>query len=158
MRARLTRGFTLVEMLIVVVILGIIAAIVVPTFSNAATESSQSAFVNSLMTFAKAAYYYEAKTGKFPPDGGSGNCPAELEPYLDENKWNQATPIGGVWDSELNSFGFTSALGVHFWGGGVVHPGDAYMQAVDALCDDGELDTGAFRKIAHDRYYLIIQP
>jgi hypothetical protein len=49
-------------------------------------------------------------------------------------------------------------LGVHFWGGGVVHPGDAYMQEVDALCDDGELTTGSFRKIANDRYYLIIQP
>ena len=158
MYARQTQGFTLVEILIAVVILGILAAIVIPTFTDASTEARQNAFVNCLDTFAKAAYYYEVKTGTFPPDGGSGNCPAELEPYLDEDKWNQPTPIGGVWDSELNSFGYTSSLGVHFWGGGVVHPGDTYMQEVDALCDDGELTTGAFRKIAADRYYLIINP
>ena len=39
-------GFTLVEILIVVVILGILAAIVIPQFTNASTEAK----VNSLMS------------------------------------------------------------------------------------------------------------
>lgn len=40
-RKTLAKGFTLVEILIVVVILGILAAIVVPQFTNAANEARQ---------------------------------------------------------------------------------------------------------------------
>ena len=41
-------GFTLVEILIVVVILGILAAIVIPQFTNASTEARESALVSDL--------------------------------------------------------------------------------------------------------------
>lgn len=41
MRTTVAKGFTLVEILIVVVILGILAAIVVPQFTNAANDARQ---------------------------------------------------------------------------------------------------------------------
>jgi len=45
---RVEKGFTLVEILIVVVILGILAAIVIPQFTSASTEASESALVSDL--------------------------------------------------------------------------------------------------------------
>jgi len=42
------KGFTLVEILIVVVILGILAAIVIPQFTSASTEARESALVSDI--------------------------------------------------------------------------------------------------------------
>jgi len=42
------KGFTLVEILIVVVILGILAAIVIPQFTSASTEAKEAALVSNL--------------------------------------------------------------------------------------------------------------
>ncbi|MBW8041081.1 MAG: prepilin-type N-terminal cleavage/methylation domain-containing protein [Planctomycetes bacterium] len=45
---RVEKGFTLVEILIVVVILGILAAIVIPQFTSASTEARESALKSDL--------------------------------------------------------------------------------------------------------------
>lgn len=50
MRTRRPNGFTLVEILIVVVILGILAAIVVPQFTNASNEAVKGALQSQLQT------------------------------------------------------------------------------------------------------------
>ncbi|HEV7300382.1 MAG TPA: prepilin-type N-terminal cleavage/methylation domain-containing protein [Tepidisphaeraceae bacterium] len=47
-RIRRSRAFTLVEILIVVIILGILAAIVVPQFTNAATDARKVTMANQL--------------------------------------------------------------------------------------------------------------
>ena len=45
---RIEKGFTLVEILIVVVILGILAAIVIPQFTGASTEAKESSLMSDL--------------------------------------------------------------------------------------------------------------
>ena len=47
---RVRHGFTLIEILIVVVILGILAAIVIPQFTDAAAEASRSNLQSQLQT------------------------------------------------------------------------------------------------------------
>jgi general secretion pathway protein G len=152
-----TSGFTLVEILIVVTLLGVLASIVVPSFRSASDEAQHTTFVTNVKTFAEAAMLYREKTGQHLEDSGSGDCPTGWEPYIDERAWTSDTPIGGVWDFEQNSYGIVSAFGVHFMAGHGAQKDDAFMVEIDKLMDDGDLATGVFRKIDNDRYYYIIE-
>ncbi len=149
------QGFTLIEILIVVVIVGILASIVIAQFRDASDDSMRATFLINGKTFVEAAMRFQLDTGQFLEDSSSGALPAGFEQYVQPEKWVGGTPIGGVWDAELNSFGITSALGVHFNGAGVTRD-DVYMSQIDAAIDDGDLATGGFRRIAGDRYSFII--
>jgi general secretion pathway protein G len=54
-------GFTLVEILIVVVILGILAAIVIPQFSNASEEAKLSSLVSDLQSIRSQIQLYKVQ-------------------------------------------------------------------------------------------------
>lgn len=67
MKPRLLRAFTLVEILIVVVILGILAAIVVPQYSKATEDSKIQATVDQLGKLRQAvSVYYVRNNATFP--------------------------------------------------------------------------------------------
>lgn len=55
------RGFTLIEILIVVVILGILAAVVVPQFTNAADDANDAAVRSQLQTLRGQIELYRAQ-------------------------------------------------------------------------------------------------
>ena len=55
------KGFTLVEILIVVVILGILAAIVIPQFTEASTEAKESRLCTDLQTMRSQIELYKAQ-------------------------------------------------------------------------------------------------
>ncbi|MEQ8845436.1 MAG: type II secretion system protein [Phycisphaerales bacterium] len=151
------RGFTLIEILIVVVILGVLAAIVVPQAANAAGNAAQTAFARNCKQFADAAVIHRSRTGFWIGDGGSGTIPAGLEDFVDRESWENGTPIDGVWDSESRpDFDITLGIGVHFQA--VEGRKDAaYMTVVDSILDDGDLTTGGFRQFASDRFYYIVE-
>jgi prepilin-type N-terminal cleavage/methylation domain-containing protein len=148
-------GFTLIELMIVIAILGILASIVIANAKDFRDDAGQAAFVTAGDIFANAARRFHLRTGDYPEDAGSGDLPAGFGDYIQSNQWEGGTPIGGVWDMEHYSFGVISALGVHFDGTGDTRD-DAFMQQIDAITDDGDLATGGFRKIADDRYYFIV--
>ena len=64
---RKNKGFTLVEILIVVVILGILAAIVIPQFSDASTQSKVSNMQSSLQTMRSQLSLYKIQHNDTPP-------------------------------------------------------------------------------------------
>ena len=67
MRTKRNSGFTLVEILIVVVILGILAAIVIPQFSNAASEANTANCKSNLQTLRSQIALFKIKNGDTPP-------------------------------------------------------------------------------------------
>ena len=149
-------GFTLVEILVVVVILGILAAIVVASVRDATETTRQTAFASNIKLYNDAVTMFITETGMYPGDSSSGDCPAGFEEFLDCEEWERGTPIGGVWDVEFqDTAGVTCAFGVHFDGTGMTRD-DAYMLVIDGMLDDGDLETGAFQRIAADRYYYIV--
>lgn len=89
-------GFTLVEILIVVVILGILAAIVVPQFTNASNEAVKGALQSQLQTISSQMELYRVRnSGDFPAlgDGEENNGWGDLVSgsYLKEEPYNGYT-------------------------------------------------------------------
>jgi general secretion pathway protein G len=72
-KMRAKSGFTLVEILIVVVILGILAAIVIPQFTNASTEAKQSSLQSDLQMLRSQIELYKIQhNDALPNANGAG--------------------------------------------------------------------------------------
>lgn len=77
MRSQVRGAFTLVEILIVVVILGILAAIVVPQFTNASEDAQAGNVATQLSTIRNQIELFRARnSGQYPavPDGGGAHA------------------------------------------------------------------------------------
>jgi general secretion pathway protein G len=64
---RNSRGFTLVEILIVVIILGILAAIVIPQFTNASNDARNNSVASTLQTLRGQIELYKIQHNDTPP-------------------------------------------------------------------------------------------
>lgn len=151
MKMRKRKGFTLVEVMIVVVIVGILAVIAIPTFIKVRERSQNVRFVNDLKVFRGAMDTFMLETGNLPGDGGSGNLHASMQEYINEQQFETRPSIGGLWDIELNKSGVVSAVGVH-------RPtvSNQQLMLIDELIDDGDIAEGNLRKIANDRFYWVL--
>ena len=72
-------GFTLVEILIVVVILGILAAIVIPQFTEASNDARESALASDLQTVRSQIELYKVQhRGRLPGLDANGQFDGQL--------------------------------------------------------------------------------
>jgi prepilin-type N-terminal cleavage/methylation domain-containing protein len=148
-------GFTLVEIVVVTLIIGVLASIAIPLFMHARRDTQNTCFINDLRQLVAAFEFYSLEhRGQFPADRYPGETPPELIPYMPKGfRWSEPAPIGGQWDWDLNPsfFPCKAALSVYLPG-----RSDAEMTVIDGLIDDNNLNSGAFRK-AENRFMYIVE-
>ncbi len=117
---RKNQGFTLVEILIVVVILGILAAIVIPQFSDASTQSKVSSAKSSLQTMRSQLSLYAIQHKDEFPDVATFED--EMTTYTDIDRdpaaAKDATHTYGPYLQSLPKNPFTDGNTVSAVGGG----------------------------------------
>jgi prepilin-type N-terminal cleavage/methylation domain-containing protein len=83
-------GFTLVEIMIVVAIIGLLAAIAIPNFVKARATSQANACINNLRQIDGAAQQWALERGQ--STGASITFPGDLTPYIKLNSSGSLPP------------------------------------------------------------------
>ena len=152
----LQKGFTLVELLIVAIILAILAAIVVPQFASTTTDAQEAALRANLSSIRGAIALYRQQHGEYPAaltsvagscGGTNGTGAAEdrqalvdqLTRYTDANGGACSTPDGGTFnfgpyldENDLPANPITGDNTIEIVGAADASAGDLAMQGTAA--------------------------
>lgn len=75
-------GFSLVELLTTMVVIGILAAVAVPTFQDSIARADARKVVTDMAAVRTAVFEYRAREGVLPRRASWGTVPPDLVPYL----------------------------------------------------------------------------
>jgi prepilin-type N-terminal cleavage/methylation domain-containing protein len=144
------RGFTLLELSIVLAIMGIITAIALPAFQRMQRNSRFSVLNNDLRVFTGAFQHYYSANNRWPLVTTSvGTIPEGMQDYLRTTSWTGTTSFGGgyVWEQDVTHNGrkVRAAISILPTEASPVRMTQVEMKSFDELYDDGNLATGAFQ-------------
>ena len=122
---KLRRGFTLVELLIVIIIIAVLAAVAIPKFASSSGRSKDSSLKSNLKIVRNAIEMFRADTGLTPatladlaattaPSGGGLNNSATATPFPTgsfRGPYIQAVPVDPVSGTSLT---YTVTAGASF--------------------------------------------
>jgi len=151
-------GFTLVEIMIVVSIIGLMSVIAIPSFQKARLRSKVNATANDFRVFHDAFQQYAMEAGGFSSDfAAPGVLPSYMSAYINSNRWSRRPETGGMWLYKCTawaSLDYRPAIGIV---GPVGNLPDANMMLeLDRTIDDGNLATGSFVRFTVTQYYMYL--
>jgi prepilin-type N-terminal cleavage/methylation domain-containing protein len=154
------RAFTLVEIMVVVVIIGLLAAAALPTYRHITMRSKMTAVVNDLRAYSTALITYNLQNGRWPADTGPQQIPVEMAGALPVG-FTMKTPIGGVyeWDGDVSTNGFYTKAAITIEGTSDFPMTDdiELLEMIDREMDDGNLSTGNIRLGSTNALVFIIE-
>lgn len=133
------QGFTLVEIMVVVVVIGLLATLAIPAFAKVRASSENTVIASDLRVFASAFDQYALETGGWPAVI-TGGFPPEMVGRIKPASWAKVLPGGGFYGFGSNTAGLTAVTlnNTNF--------SDERLATLDRMVDDGDVATGRFRR------------
>lgn len=134
MDAKRKAGFSVIEVSVVVVIIGILSMMALPAVRDATQVSEATATANNFRVLTDAIEFYGVTEGTYPADMDHSDIPGEMNSYLPliwKNGSYQWAYFNGDAANyiEVNNVGFTAEQGLK----------------IDNILDDGNIVTGRLR-------------
>lgn len=153
---RASPGFTLVEIMIVVVIIGLLAALAIPAFQRNQRASQNARVVNDFRVFSQAFEIYNSQNGFWPNNASPGQVPSAPVAMTGDFKvasWQATTAIGGRWNWDKDIVpGIVAGVSISSFTCSMEQ-----LAEIDAKLDDGNLATGIFQLTQPSRVTLVLE-
>lgn len=144
-------GYTLVEVMLVVVLIGLLAAIAIPAFHAVRSSAQATSYRGDLRVFSEAFQLHSMENGSWPPSSAGGTMPDGMAGFLPAS-WTQETRSGGHWVWESGDAGIRASI--------IIESEKLPIEVaekIDSKIDDGSLGSGVFLSAGAGRYRYIIE-
>ncbi len=143
----LEKGFTLVEIMVVVVIIRILATFLIPATNKSNEETQSTVLINDIDEYTNAFEFYNTEHGQWPPTAGLNQIPAGMEGYL-PGKYTAGGGQGSgyIWLKSKATLRLQKP-----------NANLAVMIEMDEHIDDGDLSSGRFQKKGAMNYELALE-
>jgi len=143
---------------VVVLIIGILAALAIPSYRRVVIKSKATATVNNLRTFSAAFSSFNLANGRYPTPGAVPGDPGELGIAVTDT-FKTPSPIGGkyMWHVAPTGDPFygKAALGIATVSESTLSNDMELLELVDQMIDDGNLYDGNIQLGAAELVYVI---
>lgn len=140
-------AFTLVEIIVVVGVIALLAALALPAFARAKQRAQATVFAAEMQSTMDALATYQGEKGALPPPMlAYFQAPPTFVPFLPKKStWTTYSSMGGrwLWFGDIIPLmpGRDAVLGVY-----LPDVTDAQMIMADRVLDDGSLTAGNYQK------------
>lgn len=142
-----TRAFSMVELVLVVLIIGVLSAIAIPRLSRGADGADINAFARSLSELIRCFEQEYTINGAWPDQQPALAIPPVIANQFYGDHGRSFTNLGGG-DWTYKNAGVNLLINAKFDS----KPDEDDLQRVDAIVDDGDLSAGRFTKKSVNQY------